>query len=185
MNSTQSSSNTLKHFARVPFNNQELLWFVIISFILVTLMFDSGMILYGEIRCWSRREVKGSGPHCPSGSRSNYIDIIFLHYSVCNLPKWTWKFPTICKIQKKRLLYCIRSYSIFIGYSYIFKTDTRSAKSKRFHPRIHSESMNWAKSKVKSIDNNSSIIDSSQLWRVFLRPLSAHCDFFPRKRLWH
>ena len=33
-------------------NNQELLKLVIISFILVTLMCDSGMILYGEIRCY-------------------------------------------------------------------------------------------------------------------------------------
>ena len=30
---------------RIFFNNQELLWLVIISFILVTLMFDSGVIL--------------------------------------------------------------------------------------------------------------------------------------------
>ena len=33
------------------FNNQELLYFVIISYILLTLMFDSGVILWGEIRC--------------------------------------------------------------------------------------------------------------------------------------
>ena len=33
-------------------NNQELLKLVIISFILVTLMCDSGVILYGEIRCY-------------------------------------------------------------------------------------------------------------------------------------
>ena len=41
------------------FNNQELLWLVIISFVLVTLMFDSGGILLGEIRCWSLLGVKG------------------------------------------------------------------------------------------------------------------------------
>ena len=33
------------------FNNQEALQFIIIAFILVTLMFDSGVILKGEIRC--------------------------------------------------------------------------------------------------------------------------------------
>ena len=33
------------------FNNQELLYFVIISYILLTLIFDSGVILWGEIRC--------------------------------------------------------------------------------------------------------------------------------------
>ena len=35
------------------FDNREPFQLVIISFILVTLMFDSGMILSGEIRCWS------------------------------------------------------------------------------------------------------------------------------------
>ena len=33
-------------------NNQELLKLVIISYILVTLMCDSGVILYGEIICY-------------------------------------------------------------------------------------------------------------------------------------
>ena len=33
------------------FNNQEVLQFIIIAFILITLMFDSGVILKGEIRC--------------------------------------------------------------------------------------------------------------------------------------
>ena len=33
------------------FNNQELLLLVVISFILVPLIFDSGVILQGEIRC--------------------------------------------------------------------------------------------------------------------------------------
>ena len=32
------------------FNNQELLWLVIISFILLTLMRDSRVIVFGEIR---------------------------------------------------------------------------------------------------------------------------------------
>ena len=41
------------------FNNQELLEFVIVSFLLVTLMFDSGVILWGEIRCQSLLGVKG------------------------------------------------------------------------------------------------------------------------------
>ena len=36
---------------RIFFNNQEVLQLIIISFILVTLMFDSGAILKGEIRC--------------------------------------------------------------------------------------------------------------------------------------
>ena len=41
------------------FNNQELLEFVIISFLLVTLMFDSGVILVGEIKYWLLLGVKG------------------------------------------------------------------------------------------------------------------------------
>ena len=31
---------------------------VIICFILVTWMFDSGVVLWGEIRCWSLKRVK-------------------------------------------------------------------------------------------------------------------------------
>ena len=43
-------------------NNQEVLQLMTISFILMTLMFDSWMILKGEIRCWSLwdKRVKGS-----------------------------------------------------------------------------------------------------------------------------
>ena len=41
------------------FNNQELLGFVIISLILMTLMCDSGVIQLGEIRCASLSGVKG------------------------------------------------------------------------------------------------------------------------------
>ena len=41
------------------FNNQELLWLVIISPILMPLLFDCGMILWGEIRCSSLLGVKG------------------------------------------------------------------------------------------------------------------------------
>ena len=41
------------------FNNQELLQLVIISFISVTLLFDSGVILLGEIRCLSLLGCKG------------------------------------------------------------------------------------------------------------------------------
>ena len=39
-------------------NNQELLEFVIISVTLITLMFDSGVILLGEIRCLSLLHTK-------------------------------------------------------------------------------------------------------------------------------
>ena len=39
-------------------NNQELLEFVIISVTLITLMFDSGVILLGEIRCLSLLDTK-------------------------------------------------------------------------------------------------------------------------------
>ena len=42
------------------FNFKELLYLVIISFNLVTLMCDSGAILSGEIRCWSILGFKGS-----------------------------------------------------------------------------------------------------------------------------
>ena len=41
------------------FNNQELLYLVITSFIPITSMFDSGVILQGEIRCWSLLVAKG------------------------------------------------------------------------------------------------------------------------------
>ena len=41
------------------FKNLELYKLVIISLILMTLMFDSGVILYGEIRSWSLLRVKG------------------------------------------------------------------------------------------------------------------------------
>ena len=41
------------------FNIQEFLYLVIISYILMTLMCDSGVILYVEIRCWSLLGVKG------------------------------------------------------------------------------------------------------------------------------
>ena len=40
-------------------NNQELLNIVIISFTLMTLMFELGVILLGEIRCLSLRGFKG------------------------------------------------------------------------------------------------------------------------------
>ena len=39
-------------------HNQKLLELVIISFILVTLMFDLGVILWGEIKSWSLLGVK-------------------------------------------------------------------------------------------------------------------------------
>ena len=41
------------------FQNQEPLQLVIIVFILVTFMCDSGVILYGEIRCCTLLELKG------------------------------------------------------------------------------------------------------------------------------
>ena len=41
------------------FHNQKLLKLVIISCILVTLVFESGVILLGEIRCWSLLIIKG------------------------------------------------------------------------------------------------------------------------------
>ena len=42
------------------FNNQEVLRLIIVFFILMTIMFDSGMILKGEIRCQSVLGIKGS-----------------------------------------------------------------------------------------------------------------------------
>ena len=41
------------------FVNQKVSSLVIISFILTTLMCDSGVILLGEIRCWSLSGFKG------------------------------------------------------------------------------------------------------------------------------
>ena len=35
------------------FSDQELFRLVIISFLLMTFMYDSEAILFGEIRCWS------------------------------------------------------------------------------------------------------------------------------------
>ena len=40
------------------FNNQEPLWVVILFFILMTLMCNSGVILQGEIKCKSLLEVQ-------------------------------------------------------------------------------------------------------------------------------
>ena len=40
-------------------NNQELVEFVIISFILTTKMFDPRVVLLGEIRCLSLSGLKG------------------------------------------------------------------------------------------------------------------------------
>ena len=42
-----------------------LLQIMIISFILLTLMFDSGVIMKGEIRCQSLMGVKGLNPEQP------------------------------------------------------------------------------------------------------------------------
>ena len=39
-------------------NNQELCYLVTISFILMTVMCDSGVMMLGEIRCWSLLRVK-------------------------------------------------------------------------------------------------------------------------------
>ena len=41
------------------FNNQEVIQFIIIAFILITLMFNSGVILKGGIRCKSLSGIKG------------------------------------------------------------------------------------------------------------------------------
>ena len=41
------------------FNDQDLPELVIISFILVTLVCDSGAVLQGEVRCWSLLWDKG------------------------------------------------------------------------------------------------------------------------------
>ena len=40
-------------------DNQEVLQFIIIAFILITSIFDSGVILKGEIRCKSLSGIKG------------------------------------------------------------------------------------------------------------------------------
>ena len=45
------------------FCNHEFLQLVIIFFILLTLMFDSGVMLWGEIKCWSLLRVKGLMEH--------------------------------------------------------------------------------------------------------------------------
>ena len=53
------------------FKNQEPPLLVIISFVLMTLLYDSGMILLGEIRCWSLLGIKGlrlNDSQVPQGS---------------------------------------------------------------------------------------------------------------------
>ena len=40
--------------------NSNFIQMVIISFILMTVMFDSGVILLGENKCWSLLGVKGT-----------------------------------------------------------------------------------------------------------------------------
>ena len=69
-------------------NNQELLYLLIISIILMTLMFDSGVILKGEIRCWSLSGVKGL--RNTGVSRVIVFDVVTSPpsralYQVCNL----------------------------------------------------------------------------------------------------
>ena len=91
------------------FKDQELYELVITSLILMTLMFDSGVILWGEIRSWSLLGVKGlrleKGPldnkfHAPA------IKPAFLHefltvphdsslFSDClSLLLWFWSHDT-------------------------------------------------------------------------------------------
>ena len=54
-------------------NNQEVLRLIIVFFILMTIMFDSGMMLKGEIRCPSVLGIKGSKDN----------DITYI-------PSWSW-----------------------------------------------------------------------------------------------
>ena len=53
------SIHFLWHCKENLFNNQELRDFVFISFFLLILMFDSGVILLGEVQCLSILGVKG------------------------------------------------------------------------------------------------------------------------------
>ena len=66
------------------FNFKELLYLVIISFNLVTLMCDSGAILSGEIRCWSILGFKGSeviavGNNAKKIVFNTYVTYLFIY----------------------------------------------------------------------------------------------------------
>ena len=65
------------------FNNQELLWLVIISPILMPLLFDCGMILWGEIRCSSLLGVRGFIVSCHSlvAVWPQSVSCLFVHIS--------------------------------------------------------------------------------------------------------
>ena len=66
------------------FNFKDLLYLVIISFNLVTLMCDSGAILSGEIRCWSILGFKGSeviavGNNAKKIVFNTYVTYLFIY----------------------------------------------------------------------------------------------------------
>ena len=56
-----------------------LLQFMITSFILLTLMFDSGVIMKGEIRCQSLIGVKGLNPEQPYSIFSLEFSTAYIH----------------------------------------------------------------------------------------------------------
>ena len=73
---------------------------VIISFILMTLMCDSGVILWGEIRCWSLLGFKGLTrrkkgvplvQHLVRGKPFNFIDcqslLVCVQWNLLHLPE--------------------------------------------------------------------------------------------------
>ena len=73
-------------------NNQDLLYLVIISFILMALICDSGVISWEEIRCWSLLGVKGSMIQQPSTCLLSYRNITDKKWQTwdCNTTSTTW-----------------------------------------------------------------------------------------------
>ena len=88
------------------FNNQELLEFVIISFLLVTLMFDSGVILVGEIKYWSLLGVKGLNV------------MVEQHINVLLFLRMQWKYTFRCQMKLLiKYMQLINQYNIIVQIS--------------------------------------------------------------------
>ena len=93
---------------RICFTDQKLLLLVIISFILMALMCDSGLILQGEIRCWSLLGVKGLS--CSVGAEQKRC-----------APSLRWVYKWIKKIFWVRTPANSFHHSVWMVYQQIYR----------------------------------------------------------------
>ena len=80
------------------FSNQEVLQLIIISFILMTLMFDSWVILKGEIRCWSLSRIKG----LTKQSKRTRLQFNLTFWVSANQPSNDWALENNGKKNKRK-----------------------------------------------------------------------------------